>query len=58
MGRCWSKGMNFCYKMSKFWGSNAHHGHQGLAMGDWMKVGEGISQRTYTHDPWVQTRVW
>ena len=26
--------------------------------GAWMKVGEGISQRTYIHNPWTQTTVW
>ena len=26
--------------------------------GNWMKEGEGISQRTYTHKPWPQTTVW
>ena len=23
-----------------------------------MKEGEGISQRTYMHDPWTRTTVW
>lgn len=26
--------------------------------GDWMKEGEGIGQRTYTHNPHTQTPVW
>ena len=26
--------------------------------GDWMKEGEGISQRTYMHDPQTQITVW
>ena len=25
---------------------------------DWMKEGEGISQRTYMHGPWTWTTVW
>ena len=26
--------------------------------GDGLKEGEGISQRTYMHDPWTWTTVW
>ena len=26
--------------------------------GDWIKEGEGISQRTYMHDPWTWTMGW
>ena len=29
-----------------------------VGMVHWMKKGEGISQRTYMHDPWTQTTVW
>ena len=25
---------------------------------DWIKQSEGISQRTYMHDPWAQTIMW
>ena len=25
---------------------------------DWMKDGEGSSQRTFMHDPWTWTKVW
>ena len=31
---------------------------RGGGMRDWMKEGEGISQRTYMHDPWTWTTVW
>ena len=26
--------------------------------GDWLKEGEGISQRTYMKDPWTETMEW
>lgn len=26
--------------------------------GAWVKDGEGVSQRTYMHDPWTQTTAW
>ena len=26
--------------------------------GDWLKEGEGISQRPYMHDVWTWTTVW
>ena len=31
---------------------------RGGGLGDWMKGGERITQRTYAHDPQTQTAVW
>ena len=31
---------------------------RGGGSGGWMKEGEGSSQRTFMHDPWMWTMVW
>ena len=27
-------------------------------VGDWARDGEGINQKTFVHDPWIQIIIW